>query len=102
VVASLVHCSRFKWSPHVTVTIISSGEINRHTSRSKKAARRGPVIITNRGRPAQVLLSIEQYHALTGSGSTESIVDLLAMPGTQCTRFNPPRLSKPAKPADLR
>ncbi len=33
---------------------------------AKKAARRGPVFITDRGRPAHVLLTIEDYHRLTG------------------------------------
>jgi PHD/YefM family antitoxin component YafN of YafNO toxin-antitoxin module len=43
----------------MTVTTLSSGEFNQDTSRAKKAAQRGPVFITDRGRPANVLLSIE-------------------------------------------
>jgi prevent-host-death family protein len=84
----------------VTITTLSSREFNQDTSQAKKAARRGPVIITDRGRPAHVLLSIEQYQALTGA--TESIVDLLAMPGAERVRFNPPRVAKLARAADLR
>ena len=83
----------------MTVTTVSSREFNQDTSKAKKAARRGPVIITDRGRPAHVLLSIEQYEALAGTSS--SIVDLLAMPGAEKVRFAPPRLRKLTRPADL-
>jgi hypothetical protein len=37
------------------------------------------VFITNRNKTAQVLLSIEDYHRLTGK--RQNIADLLAMPG---------------------
>ena len=57
------------------------------------------VIITDRGRPAHVLLSIEQYEALAGTSS--NIVDLLALPGAETIRFNPPRLRKLTRAADL-
>jgi prevent-host-death family protein len=83
----------------MSITTVSSREFNQDTSKAKKAARRGPVIITDRGRPAHVLLSIEQYEALAGTSS--SIVDLLAMPGAQSVRFNPPRLKQLMRAADL-
>jgi prevent-host-death family protein len=83
----------------MTITTVSSREFNQDTSKAKKAARRGPVIITDRGRPAHVLLSIEQYQALAGTAS--SIIDLLAVPGAESIRFNPPRLRKPTRPVDL-
>ena len=83
----------------MTITTLSSRDFNQDTSNAKKAARRGPVIITDRGRPAHVLLSIEQYQALTAPAS--SIVDLLAMPGTERVRFNPPRLRTLKRTADL-
>jgi len=41
----------------------------------------GPVFITNDGRPAHVLLTIEDYQKLPGSQT--SIVDQLAMPGVE-------------------
>jgi prevent-host-death family protein len=83
----------------MTVITISSRDFNQDTSNAKKAARRGPVIITDRGRPAHVLLSIEQYQALTAPQA--SIVDLLAMPGAERVRFNPPRVRKLTRAADL-
>lgn len=38
-------------------TTLSSREFNQDTSGAKKAANEGPVFITDRGRPAHVLLS---------------------------------------------
>ena len=59
-------------------------------SRTQKAAKRGPVFITDRGRPAHVLLSIEEYQKLKGKQKT--IVDMLAMPGIEEIEFEPPRI----------
>jgi prevent-host-death family protein len=72
------------------ITTISSREFNQDTSGAKKAARRGPVFITDRGRPAHVLLTIEDYQKLTGQH--DSIIDMLAMPGVEDIEFDPPRL----------
>jgi prevent-host-death family protein len=58
-------------------TTISSREFNQNISAAKRAAESEPVIITDRGRPALVLLSIDQYRRLTGE--LGSIVDALAM-----------------------
>jgi prevent-host-death family protein len=79
---------------------LSSREFNQDTSRAKKAAKRGPVFITDRGKPAHVLLTIEDYEKLTSAH--RSIVDLLAMPGTADIEFEPPQLQGPlSRPADL-
>jgi prevent-host-death family protein len=83
----------------MNVTTVSSREFNQDTSKAKKAARRGPVIITDRGRAAHVLLSIEQYQALAGTSA--SIVDMVSMPKAEAVRFNPPRLKRLARAADL-
>lgn len=48
------------------VTTLSSREFNQDMSGAKKAARKGPVFITDRGRPAHVLMSIEDYRRLAG------------------------------------
>ncbi len=47
-------------------TTLSSREFNHDTSGAKKAALSGPVFITDRGRPAHVLLSIDDYQRLAG------------------------------------
>jgi prevent-host-death family protein len=83
----------------VSITTLSSREFNQDTSRAKKAASEGPVFITDRGSPAHVLLSIEEYRKL--AGSFPNIVELLGMPGVEDIAFDPPRLGKMQRPADL-
>ncbi len=82
------------------MTTLSSREFNQGTSKAKKAAKVGPVFITDRGRPAHVLLNIEHYQSLAAPAA--SIIDLLASPGVEAVRFVAPRVRKLAKPADLR
>jgi prevent-host-death family protein len=72
------------------ITTFSSREFNQHRGRAKKAVRNGPVFITDRGRPALVLLSIDEYQKITKKG--ENILDMLAMPGVGDIDFEPPRL----------
>ena len=67
--------------------------------KTKKAAQQGPVFITDRGRPAHVLLTIDQYRQLTGRG--ENLIDLLAMPGAEEVEFEPARSGLIFRPADL-
>ena len=74
----------------MAITTLSSREFNQDTSRAKKAANDGPVFITDRGRPAHVLLSIKEYHRLAGSEPT--IGDLLAWKGDKDFDFEPPRM----------
>ena len=59
--------------------VLTSRDFNQDVSQAKRAARIEPVFITDRGRPTHVLMSVETYRRLTGQ--TETIVDLLAMPG---------------------
>ena len=83
----------------MTITTLSSREFNQDASGAKKAANNGPVFITDRGRPAQVLLSIEDYQKL--AGGPDNIIDLLAMPGVEDVEFEPVRAGKLYRPADL-
>lgn len=84
----------------MTITTLSSRQFNQDASNAKKAARLGPVFITDRGRPAHVLLTIEEYQKIIGA--SVSIVDLLAMPGVDEIDFEPPRLPGDVhRPADL-
>ncbi|MFK4505652.1 type II toxin-antitoxin system Phd/YefM family antitoxin [Bradyrhizobium daqingense] len=81
------------------VTTLTSREFNHDTSGAKKAAARGPVFITDRGRPAHVLLTIEDYLRLTGGHM--SLAEALAQPGTDFD-FDPPRMTGGVfRPADL-
>ena len=81
------------------ITTFSSREVNQDLGRAKKAARHGPVIITDRGRPAHVLLSIEEYRRLTGS--RRSLVEALSMPGLGEIEFEPPRANIKSRVPDL-
>ena len=81
------------------ITTLSSRKFNQDTSGAKKAARKGPVFITDRGRPAHVLLTIEDYRKIAGGSA--SIIDMLAMPGVQDIAFEPARVGNLHRPADL-
>lgn len=83
----------------MTITTLSSREFNQDTSRAKKAASEGPVFITDRGRPAHVLLSIEEYRRITGGH--RKIADALAMPGIADIEFDPPRVTIGIRPAEF-
>lgn len=83
------------------VTSVSSREFNQDTGRAKRAARRGPVIITDRGRPSHVLLTFEEYNRLASRGL--NVIDLLGMPaGLEDVELEMPDLRDRARPADLR
>ncbi|MHB1606892.1 MAG: type II toxin-antitoxin system Phd/YefM family antitoxin [Leptospirales bacterium] len=81
------------------ITTLSSREFNQDSSGAKKAARNGPVFITDRGRPAHVLMTIQEYQKLTGG--TVSIIDMLAMPGIEDLEFDAARTATLYRPADL-
>jgi hypothetical protein len=83
----------------MSVTTMSSRQFNQDASGAKKAAENGPVFITDRGRPAHVLLTIGDYEKLAGSAG--SIIDLLAMPGIEDVEFDIPRAGKLFHAAEL-
>ena len=84
----------------MSITTLSSREFNQDASGAKRAAQQGPVFITDRGKPAHVLLTIDEYRRL--SGSIGSIVDLLGMAGPDAIEFEPQRLvGDLVRPADL-
>lgn len=83
----------------MSITTLSSREFNQHASDAKKAANNGPVFITDRGRPAHVLLSIKEYQRITGGH--QKIADLLAMPGIEDIEFEIAPLRDVAQAADF-
>jgi prevent-host-death family protein len=81
----------------MAITKVSSQEFNQDTGKAKRAAKKGPVFITDRGRPSHVLLTVEEYQRITRG--QKSIADLLAMPEAADIDFEPPRLeSAPSTP----
>lgn len=84
----------------MNITTISSREFNQDVSGAKRATFNGPVFITDRGHPAHVLLTIEEYQKITDK--KESIVELLSMPDADDIDFEVPRLNNELyRPADL-
>lgn len=64
----------------MTIRNFTSREFNQDVSAGKKAAQDGPVAVTDRGKPANVLLS---------------------MPAAADIEFEPPKANLELKPADL-
>jgi PHD/YefM family antitoxin component YafN of YafNO toxin-antitoxin module len=83
----------------MTITTLSSRELNHDVTRAKKAANNGPVFIIDRGKPAYVLLSFEAYQKLTQQ--RRNIANTRVMPGVEDIEFNPPRANVQTRPADL-
>ncbi|KAA1189062.1 type II toxin-antitoxin system Phd/YefM family antitoxin [Photorhabdus heterorhabditis] len=83
----------------MTITTLSSRELNQDVTRAKKETKNGPVFITDRGKPAHVLLSIEEYRLLTKQ--YRNIADSLAMPGVADIEFEPQCVTIETRPADL-
>lgn len=83
----------------MTITTVSSREFQQNANQAQKAARSGPVFITNRGRTAHVLLSYEEYQRLTGG--RRSLVEALSMPGLEDIELDIPPMRNLPRPADL-
>jgi prevent-host-death family protein len=85
----------------MTQTTLTSREFNQDTGRAKKAAETGPVIITDRGRPAHVLLNYADYQRL--SQPEMSLAEALAGPEDGFDfDFEPPRIGREfIEPADF-
>ena len=86
--------------PIVPQTTLSSREFNQDIAAAKRAARTGPVVVTDRGEPAFVLLSHEEYRRIIGQRG-RNLVTLLALPGGEEIDFEPVRLQDVPRPADL-
>ncbi len=81
-------------------TTFSSRDFNQDTGRAKKAASKGPVFITDRGRPAHVLLSIREYQRLLGRQA--NMIDNLGLPpGIEEIEVEFPRSRESTRPAAL-
>ncbi len=83
----------------MTIHTISSRELNQDLARAKRAALDGPVFITDRGRPAHVLMSFAQYQQM--SGQRRNILDALAVPGLSDIEFEPRKAEIMTRPTDL-
>jgi hypothetical protein len=74
----------------VTIRTFSSREFNQCVSDAKRAADDGPVLVTDGGEPAYVLLNIRDFQKLQGKPG--SLADALALPlGEAQIEFEPVR-----------
>lgn len=84
---------------NVPIKTISSREFNHAASEAKRAANDATVFITDRGRPAHVLMSISEYQRLTQQ--RRSIADALSMPVLDDADFAAEPVRIAIRPADL-
>jgi len=85
----------------MTITTLTSREFNQDTSRAKKATKRGPVFITDRGKPAHVLVSFDEYLRLTNRRQGDLIDDLGLPEGVEDAVLEVPSMKDHARPADF-
>ena len=83
----------------MSITTLSSRGFNQGASEAKRAANNGPVFITDRGKPAHVLLSFDDYQRLTKQ--RRNIADALSMPGIADIEFEPPRATIQSRQVDF-
>ena len=84
----------------MATTTLSSREFNQDTGGAKRAARDGPVYITDRGQPSHVLLTFADYERL--SANRPIIIELLSgPPGIEDIEFHPPASAETAQPAEF-
>lgn len=84
----------------MAITTLSSREFNQAPGRARLAAQKGPVIITDRGRPSHVLMSHDDYQRLIGE--EESLIDRLGLPrGVEGAELEIPTFADPARPASF-
>lgn len=83
----------------MSITTLSSQELDKDIERAKEASQKGPVFITEHGEATLVLLSIEEYKRLTRP--RRNIADSLSMPEVADIEFNPPRVNIETKEVDF-
>lgn len=79
--------------------MVTSRALNQDVSRAKKAAKDGPVIITDRGKPSHVLMTYDDFLRLTGK--RRSLAQALAMPGLSDIDLDLPRSRIKPRAVDL-
>ena len=81
---------------------MTSRQFNQDASGAKRLANEGPVVITDRGRPAHVLMTIEEFRRLRGEGTAgQSLADLLSHDEAAKIEFDPPRFRDLPRDVDL-
>ena len=71
---------------------LTSREFNQDTARAKREAAKGPVFVTDRGRPTHVLLTVEEFERM--KGPRRNILDMLHDPASAHIDLPIPERSK--------
>ncbi len=83
----------------MTASFLSSRDFNRDPARAKRAAKNGPVFVTERSKPALVVMSIEDYEKL--AGQNRSLADVLTAAEDLDFEFKPAKAMPGFKAADF-
>ena len=75
----------------MSIATVSAREFARDLAHAKQATTRGPVFVTDRGKPTYALLKIEDYYKLTGDQPKSLLEVMNSLPGGDF-EFEPPRL----------
>lgn len=81
------------------VTTFTCRAFNRQLSQAKKATEQGVVYISDRGKPAHLLMTYEEYRKL--SGDSRNLLDALVMPGVEEIDFDAPRATINSRDVDF-
>ncbi len=84
----------------MTQTTMSSREFNQDLAGAKRAAKEGPVVVTDRGEPAYVLMRYDAYRRLADVKG-QSLADMLHQEEGADFDFEPPKARIGLQPADL-
>jgi len=85
----------------MSVHTYSSRDFTRDVGAAKRAAAKGPVFITDRGKPAFALLKIEDYYQLAGQQGLSLLEVMDALPGGEGIAFEAPPVQVEFPAADL-
>jgi hypothetical protein len=85
----------------MAITTISGRAFDQDVTGAKRAAEKGPVVITDRGKPAFVLQRYEDWCRQAGAEPGMSLLDALADPDGATFDFEPPKAQIRLPPADL-
>jgi prevent-host-death family protein len=81
---------------------MTSREFNQHVSRAKRAAKDGPVIITERGKPSYVLMRHEEFEAKQIQRSApKSLLEALYCPEMEEIEVEFPNMNFDIRPVDF-
>ncbi len=83
----------------MAASFLSSRDFNRDPGRAKRAAKDGPVFVTERSKPALVVLSIEEYERL--AGQNRSLADVLMPQEPLDFEFDIPKSNPGSKAVDF-